>query len=267
MPSALSSSGGRFRGSGCAGRASAGSGGRFAGGSRAESPSSGWPRPTRTVPTSKALRRNGTCSRGSAGSRSPASGATEQCSRACGTRSYPSSARPSRRGAPAARRPRSPTRSCSPPQKRASGFTSSRRTWIPCCSSGLGEPATRRAVCATCPLTSERRAFEDGCLRREYREPVEFLRHDVRDGAAGGPFDLVLCRNLVFTYCGDELQREVGRHLASSLRAGGALVLGWHEALPEGLDRLEPWPAARGAYRYRREQRAREPTNGEDRRL
>jgi chemotaxis protein methyltransferase CheR len=110
-------------------------------------------------------------------------------------------------------------------------------------------------------------AFEDGCLRREYREPVEFLRHDVRDGAAGGPFDLVLCRNLVFTYFGDELQREVGRHLASSLRAGGALVVGGHEALPEGLDRLEPWPAARGAYRYRREQRAREPTNGEDRRL
>src|SRR5215216_2117443 len=94
-----------------------------------------------------------------------------------------------------------------------------------------------------------------------------FLRHDVRDGATGGPFDLVLCRNLVFTYFGDELQREVGRHLASSLRAGGALVVGGHEALPEGLDRLEPWPAARGAYRYRRERRAREPTNGEDRRL
>ena len=117
------------------------------------------------------------------------------------------------------------------------------------------------------PAHLRTRAFEDGCLRREYREPVEFLRHDVRDGATGGPFDLVLCRNLVFTYFGDELQREVGRHLASSLRAGGALVLGWHEALPEGLDRLEPWPAARGAYRYRREQRAREPTNGEDRRL
>jgi chemotaxis protein methyltransferase CheR len=106
------------------------------------------------------------------------------------------------------------------------------------------------------PAHLRTRAFEDGCLRREYREPVEFLRHDVRDGAPGGPFDLALCRNLVFTYFGDELQREVGRHLAGSLRAGGALVVGGHEALPEGLDRLEPWPAARGAYRYRREQRA-----------
>ena len=267
MPSALSSSSGRFRGSGCAGRASAKSGGRFAGGSRGESPSSGWPRPTPTVPTSKALRRNGTCSRGSAGSRSPASGATEQCSRACGTRSYPSSARPSRRGAPAARRARSPTRSCSPPQKRASGFTSSRRTWIPCCSDRLAVLAPQTAVFERARTEVSGQVAQTALLVAGSPSPLEFLRHDVRDGATGGPFDLVLCRNLVFTYFGDELQREVGRHLASSLRAGGALVLGWHEALPEGLDRLEPWPAARGAYRYRREQRAREPTNGEDRRL
>jgi chemotaxis protein methyltransferase CheR len=95
------------------------------------------------------------------------------------------------------------------------------------------------------------RAFEDGCLRLAYREPVDFLRHDVRAGAPGGPFDLALCRNLVFTYFADELQQEVGRHLARSLRAGGALVVGAHEALPEGLNGLKPWPAARGVYRYR----------------
>jgi chemotaxis protein methyltransferase CheR len=111
------------------------------------------------------------------------------------------------------------------------------------------------------------RAFDDGRLRPEYREPVEFLRHDVRHGAPGGPFDVALCRNLVFTYFADELQREVGRHLAHSLRSGGALVVGVHEALPEGLNELEPWPPAGGVYRYRPEQRAKGADHAEDRRL
>ncbi|MGH3084953.1 MAG: CheR family methyltransferase [Gaiellaceae bacterium] len=101
------------------------------------------------------------------------------------------------------------------------------------------------------PANLRARAFEGGCLRREYREPVDFLRHDVRDGAPGGPFDLTLCRNLVFTYYADELQREIGRHLAGSLRAGGALVVGAHEALPDALEGVAPWPGARGVYRYR----------------
>jgi chemotaxis protein methyltransferase CheR len=99
------------------------------------------------------------------------------------------------------------------------------------------------------PAGLRARAFEDGCLRARYREPVHFLRHDVRAGAPGGPFDLALCRNLVFTYFADELQRDVGGELARSLRPGGALVVGSHEALPEGLKGVEPWPAARGVYR------------------
>jgi chemotaxis protein methyltransferase CheR len=102
------------------------------------------------------------------------------------------------------------------------------------------------------PADLRARAFDDGCLRPEYREPVDFVRHDVRDGAPGDPFDLVLCRNLVFTYYADELQREIGRHLARSLRAGGALVVGAHEAVPDTLEEIAPWPDARGVYRYRR---------------
>jgi chemotaxis protein methyltransferase CheR len=102
------------------------------------------------------------------------------------------------------------------------------------------------------PANLRARAFEDRCLRPEYREPVDFLRHDVRDGAPGGPFDLTLCRNLVFTYYADELQRELGRRLARSLRADGALVVGAHEAVPDALDGVAPWPGARGVYRCRR---------------
>ena len=102
------------------------------------------------------------------------------------------------------------------------------------------------------PTSLRARAFDDGCLRPGYREPVDFLLHDVRDGAPGGPFDLTLCRNLVFTYYAEEVQREIGRHLARSLRAEGALVVGVHEALPDRLDGLAPWPGARGIYRCRR---------------
>jgi chemotaxis protein methyltransferase CheR len=93
------------------------------------------------------------------------------------------------------------------------------------------------------------RAFERGSLREEYRKPVEFRRHDVRDGAPDGPFDLVLCRNLVFTYLAEESQRDVGGHLVRALRPGGALVLGSHEALPDGLNGLGPWPATQDVYR------------------
>jgi chemotaxis protein methyltransferase CheR len=91
-------------------------------------------------------------------------------------------------------------------------------------------------------------AFDDGCLRSEYRSPVELRRHDVRDEPPSGPFDLVLCRNLVFTYFGEELQREVAARLMHSLRPGGALVVGAHESPPEGIE-LAPWPGARGVYR------------------
>lgn len=104
------------------------------------------------------------------------------------------------------------------------------------------------------------RAFEDGCLRPEYLEPVDFLQGDVRDDAPGGPFDLVLCRNLVFTYFADDLQCEVCGLVARSLRAGGALVVGAHEALPERLRGFAPWPGVRSVYRYR-------PDDAEDRRL
>jgi chemotaxis protein methyltransferase CheR len=103
------------------------------------------------------------------------------------------------------------------------------------------------------PANLRARAFEDGCLRLEYREPVDFFRHDVRDAAPGGPFDLTLCRNLVFTYYADEVQREVGRHLVRSLRLDGALVIGAHEAVPDALDGIRPWPRAPGVYRYRLE--------------
>jgi chemotaxis protein methyltransferase CheR len=51
---------------------------------------------------------------------------------------------------------------------------------------------------------SWRAAFErfddEHCLRAEYRTPVCFLRQDIRSALPENRFDLILCRNLVFTY-------------------------------------------------------------------
>jgi chemotaxis protein methyltransferase CheR len=92
------------------------------------------------------------------------------------------------------------------------------------------------------------RAFEDGRLRRDYRERVVIRRHDVRSAAPPeAPFDLVLCRNLVFTYFAEDLQVQVGTRLAGALRPGGALVVGAHETPPP--DAFEPWICTRGVWR------------------
>jgi chemotaxis protein methyltransferase CheR len=104
------------------------------------------------------------------------------------------------------------------------------------------------------PPTVRARAFDDGCLRTAYRGPVEFRRQDLRSAAPAGLFDLVLCRNVVFTYFAERLRAEVGHRLARSLRPGGTLVVGVHEA--PALDELEPWPQARGVWRRRQPARS-----------
>jgi chemotaxis protein methyltransferase CheR len=97
-----------------------------------------------------------------------------------------------------------------------------------------------------------RRRGELWCLRPELRRDVSLLRHDVRADPPQGPFDLVLCRNLAFTYFDLNLQREVCKRLVACLRPGGVLVVGVHESLPEGIAGLAPWPGGRGVYRRAR---------------
>lgn len=87
------------------------------------------------------------------------------------------------------------------------------------------------------------------CLKAQYRVGVVFRHHDVRDPPTDGPFDLILCRNLVFTYFEPALQREVLLRLGRVLRPGGALVIGAHERLPEDTPGFRAWIAARGIYR------------------
>lgn len=95
-----------------------------------------------------------------------------------------------------------------------------------------------------------RRSADEFCLRDEFREGVSVVRHDVRNGPVPeGQFDLVLCRNLAFTYFDAAGQRAAALGLLGALRAGGAMVVGKHEGPPDGVGGLEAWDAAARVYR------------------
>jgi chemotaxis protein methyltransferase CheR len=73
------------------------------------------------------------------------------------------------------------------------------------------------------------------CLRDRWKQDVEFCPQDVREAQPEGLFDLVLCRNLVFTYFDAPLQHRVLSRMADQIRADGFLVIGRHESLPAGV--------------------------------
>ncbi|HVO13744.1 MAG TPA: CheR family methyltransferase [Alphaproteobacteria bacterium] len=77
------------------------------------------------------------------------------------------------------------------------------------------------------------RVGERFCVRAPHRAGITFLRQDIRSEAPPGPFDLVLCRYLAFTYFTPGLQWQVLARLLRSLRPEGYLAIGTHERLPE----------------------------------
>jgi chemotaxis protein methyltransferase CheR len=81
---------------------------------------------------------------------------------------------------------------------------------------------------------------DEHCLRANYRTPVRFLEQDIRHALPKNRFDLILCRNLVFTYFETAMQAAVARRLVERLVAGGMLLLGIHESLPETVPMLVP---------------------------
>ncbi len=86
-------------------------------------------------------------------------------------------------------------------------------------------------------------------LEPEFRGDIEFLEQDIRVARPDGTFDLVLCRNLVFTYFDAQLQRRLLRDIVGAMRADGGLVLGSHERLPEGAEGLSVWFEKQRVYR------------------
>ena len=76
------------------------------------------------------------------------------------------------------------------------------------------------------------------CLKPQYQAIVEFRQQDIRTTMPDEMFDLILCRNLVFTYFDEPLQQTILERLLSRLRPGGWMVVGVHEALPTGAGGL-----------------------------
>jgi chemotaxis protein methyltransferase CheR len=87
------------------------------------------------------------------------------------------------------------------------------------------------------------------CLKRTITDYVRFQRHDIRSSLPNGCYDLVLCRNLAFTYFDEELQRATAAMLHRSLLDGGALVLGSHERLPDMAAGFALWSSSHAIYR------------------
>lgn len=77
------------------------------------------------------------------------------------------------------------------------------------------------------------------CVRAAFREGVEFRQEDLRVAMPDGPFDVILCRNVAFTYLERAAQRAVLAGIAARLVRGGFVVVGAHESLPEPAEGLE----------------------------
>ena len=78
---------------------------------------------------------------------------------------------------------------------------------------------------------------------------VELRVQDLRVDLPEGPFDLVACRNLAFTYFDAALQRRILEALSQRLHVGGALVVGAHECLPVHAAGLTTWSKQHRIYR------------------
>lgn len=82
------------------------------------------------------------------------------------------------------------------------------------------------------------------CVKPQHRAGITFLRQDMRSEMPDGPFDLILCRYVVFTYFAEPLQRTMLARMLARLRPNGYLVLGTHEHLPDGVAGLTPLDGA-----------------------
>jgi chemotaxis protein methyltransferase CheR len=79
---------------------------------------------------------------------------------------------------------------------------------------------------------------------------VSFVRNDIRGEPPQGRFDIILCRNLAFTYFDDEGQRAVLEAIRRVLLPGGFLVVGVHEQLPTGAADFKPIDRQRTISQY-----------------
>jgi chemotaxis protein methyltransferase CheR len=91
---------------------------------------------------------------------------------------------------------------------------------------------------------------DDGrrCLRPELRAAVDFRCEDLRAHLPDGRFDLVLCRNIAFTYFEERQHRTIAAALVERVEPGGWLVIGSHERLDAAGLGLAPAGGCPGAF-------------------
>lgn len=77
------------------------------------------------------------------------------------------------------------------------------------------------------------RCNQNYVVRETFRHAIRFVEQDIRQAFPQGSFHLILCRNLVFTYFADALQRTLLAGMTSRLVSGGILLVGKHESLPQ----------------------------------
>jgi chemotaxis protein methyltransferase CheR len=90
-------------------------------------------------------------------------------------------------------------------------------------------------------------------VRDELRAGLTFRHEDIRRAMPEGPFDVVLCRNMLLTYIQEKEHVPLLAQIVSRIRTGGVLVVGARETMP-AVDTLglEPLPApVAGMYRVR----------------
>jgi chemotaxis protein methyltransferase CheR len=85
-------------------------------------------------------------------------------------------------------------------------------------------------------------------LKDEFKENVDLKYQDVRLKVPSGIFDLIMCRNIAFTYFDKELQQEILKKIIDKLRPNGFIVIGSHEMLPEKIEALSNYKNIEGIY-------------------
>lgn len=78
-------------------------------------------------------------------------------------------------------------------------------------------------------------------LKDKFKTGVEYTVQDIRKQLPKGKFDIILCRNLVFTYFDEDLQINILNKIEGKLAPGGFLIIGAHESLPSVDKTLIPY--------------------------
>lgn len=100
------------------------------------------------------------------------------------------------------------------------------------CAQACYAASTLRNLPADMRTAAFSKTADQYCLKPRYKTAVKFAQQDIRETMPRQQFDLILCRNLVFTYFDATLQAKILHDIHKHLKQHGWLILGVHEKLP-----------------------------------